>query len=160
MFLAEIGPPAKAAVPLLIEEVNQLSNKELPTHIGPDLFAQLSELRATVQCLGRFGLVARDAVEPLRPLLKHFNFGVQVDAAEALWKINKSQQALEHLQRTTREGEPRLRMHVIGVLHDFNQMPKEATAAVVRFLQDEDFEVRYAAAELLKKIDPGTTHHQ
>jgi HEAT repeat protein len=155
-FLAEIGPPAKAAVPILTEKIKRAYLN--PPKEGPPSSRRyrFGWFRLHIRCLGKFGPLAEKSVGTLLPLLKHKDLGVQLDAAVSLWKINKSSKALDLLQTTARHKSPYVSMYAINLLHEIGKTPKEASAAVVNYLKDEELEVRVKAAQLLKKIDPAT----
>src|SRR5262249_9574746 len=63
--LAEIGPPAKAAIPILVEKLKTFSIR-LGTFT--QMMREVSVKRRAAQCLGRFGPDAKEAGEVLRRL--------------------------------------------------------------------------------------------
>jgi HEAT repeat protein len=156
-YLAEIGPPAKAAVPLLIDKVRESSKepKFQPGKLGLHQYQnRLARLGVWIRCLAQFGPEAKEAVPVLEPLLLEANFYLQREAARALWQIAKSEKALDHLKKEVQEGGPIGCLEATRILHELGQLPKEAVPLVVELLRHQDFEVRDDAATLLKLIDP------
>jgi HEAT repeat protein len=150
--LAAIGRPARAAIPVLIDKLkppSRDSDKDEWTRLG-----DVSIKRVFVRCLGQFGPEAKEAGAVLRALLKHGNPYLEMEAARALWQIEKAEKALAHLKRQLRAESPDVRLKAARLLHDLGKLPKEAVPAVTRLLKDKDFEVRGDAAELLKVIAP------
>src|SRR5262249_36199443 len=139
-YLAEIGPPGKAAVPLLIDKLKPIAKD--PKKSFHFCFGENSTPRIWVKSLGKFGPDAKAAVGVLQLLLKHGYDYLEMDAATALWKIEKSQPALAYLQKKLQAESPYVRLYAVGLLSDLGRLPKEAVPVVTKLLQYEDFQIR------------------
>jgi HEAT repeat protein len=158
-YLAEIGPPAKAAVPVLLEKLQHAARALQRSPRGATPYRMwLSRTGVWVRCLGKFGPAAKGAVGVLRPLLKEGNVFLEMDAARALWQIEQSPEALAVLKQRLQDRWPAARLQAARVLHDLGKLPNEATPLVASLLRHGDFAVRDEAAEVLRKIDPKTAH--
>jgi HEAT repeat protein len=155
--LAEIGAPARDAIPALIEKLRKSATelKRAPRGATPWRM-YLSRTGLWVRCLGKFGPAAKGAADLLRPLLKEGNAFLEMDAARSLWQIEQSPDALKVLQQRLQQRWPAVRLEAARVLHDLGKVPKEASPLVAALLRNGDFAVRDEAAEVLRKIDPRT----
>ena len=139
--LAEIGPPARAAVPALVKAMN-VSNKHA--------------LRlCAVKAVGRIGAEAREAIPSLIIALEGEGSGyVSPAAVDALVQIGPV--AVPALIKALRESKPAVRQAASEALGRLGPAAKAAVPALSEALKDSDFFVRAAAAFALWRIDGQT----
>jgi HEAT repeat protein len=155
--LAEIGAPARDAIPALIDKLRKsVAELQRAPRGATPWRMYLSRTCGWVRCLGKFGPAAKGAADLLRPLLKEGNPYLEMDAARALWQIKQSPEALKVLRKRLQERWPAVRLEAARVLHDLGKAPTEGTPLVAGLLRHADFAVRDEAAEVLRKIDPKT----
>jgi HEAT repeat protein len=155
LYLADIGPPAREAIPVLLERLRRSAMALTGGFRGErESLSTIFELFDWADCLGQFGPDAKQAASVLRPLLKHEIDYLQLKVARALWRIDRSPEALTVLKQLLADGWPSLRMDAARVLHEFGKFPKESLPRITALLRHNDFAIREEAAELLRKIDP------
>lgn len=136
--LGRIGlPGAEPAVPLLIETLSS---------------RHLSVRRNAPRALGRLGPAARQAVPRLRALLADEDAAVRIEAAGALWLIDRAPEALSALRDMVGRGDAQ----ACDTVRVLGQMPPapETTALLVAALGARDEEVRATAAWALAQQGP------
>ena len=140
--LAKIGPGAKAAVPKLIET---LQNSEGPACYG------------ACYALGSIGSDAIDAKPALRKTLKGEDESLCLFSAWALAQIDPGctetcGETVPVLVQGLEDENAQFRMQAASALQCLGPLAKPAAGALKKALQDEDEHVRQAAAEALKAI--------
>ncbi len=136
--LGGIGlPGASPAVPLLIETLSS---------------RHLSVRRNAPRALARLAPAARGAVPRLRELLADEDAQVRIEAAGALWVIDRQPEPLSLLRETIRRGGP----HGCAAVRMLGRMEPvaETTALLVQTLGAPDDEVRGTAAWALAQKGP------
>jgi HEAT repeat protein len=157
--LGEIGPPAKAAVPLLIEmlEGKRESTKAAPVYIGPPTPWFHVRTYAAI-ALGRIGPEAKTAIPALIKSSKQADDGLQtagplrVRSARALWRIdpNHAESVLAVL-RGTKERYPLNRIAIDSIIM-IGPPAKAAVPDLIRALDDDHGDVQLAAIDALGMI--------
>jgi HEAT repeat protein len=127
--LGRLGPKARASVPALAEALT-------------DEHPRVREEAA--RALGRVGVDARSAAFRLVNALKDRDAAVRAAAAEA---------AVQPLMGVLQQGEVEERVAAVRILGDIGPVAKAAVPLLVQALNDRF--VRPAAADALKRIDPG-----
>jgi HEAT repeat protein len=127
--LAQIGPRARASVPALAEALT-------------DEHPRVREEAA--RALGKVGVDARAAAFRLVAALKDRDPAVRAAAAEA---------AVQPLIGVLQQGDLDKRLAAARILGDIGPTAKAAVPVLLEALNDR--QVRFAAAEALKRIDPG-----
>ena len=135
--LGNIGPDARAAVPALIEALN---------------VEQEWIRRRAAWALGKIGPGARAAVPALIEALRDENRRVGVSAHYALFRIVSHPEAIPNLIEALRQGTHLVREDAARVLGNIGPDAKAAVSALAEAQKDEVADVRWSAAEALKKI--------
>lgn len=145
--LGRIGPEAKEAIPAL--------TVVLKTEGGED-----SAYSAAAEALGRIGPEARSAVPFLRAMLQHPDSYVRVNAALALWHIDKNRSGLPVVTAGLGDRKARVRAYAAEALWLMRQ-DRRAVSVLLDVLRDADFSdapaannERYIAARALGRIGP------
>jgi HEAT repeat protein len=136
--LGRIGPAAEAEIPLLGQTMHSVGH--------------LAVRRASAESLGNFGPVAKPIAKDLATLLTNDDAITRVNAAVALWKIDRDAKALPALQKMLHDGpapEPYLAAVAMGQME-----PDAATVApaLIEALHSADRDVRRAAARSLGQL--------
>jgi HEAT repeat protein len=178
--LGAIGPPARDAVPALAaalgdpEEIVRLEAARALRALGPAARGAVRDLvkvltrsdenphvrLMAVQALAAVGPGALPAAAALRQVRDSRDPDWRlagVESARALWKLGrKADEYLPSLSRVLhRDPNPDARRRAAQVLGEIGPAAKSAVADVVDALDDLEDEVSSAAAEALRKIDPG-----
>lgn len=140
--LAKIGPDAKAAVPALVAALKKRR--------GPICFA-------LVFALGKIGPDAVDAKPVLLKTVDSKDESLSLISAWSLTQIHPqcpecAAKALPVLTAGLADPSPRFRRGAAEALRSLGPRAKPAEAALKRLLDDEDPEVRQAAADALEAI--------
>ncbi|MGO9115893.1 MAG: HEAT repeat domain-containing protein [Thermoguttaceae bacterium] len=133
-----IGPAAEQEIPFLIETMR--STKLLAVR------------RSTAEALGSFGPAARPAVSELLKMLNNDDEITCVNAAAALWKIDRHPKAVPALLEVLRHGNSS-QMYATAVV--LGQIEKEADViapALIEALHAPSADVRRAAARSLGQL--------
>lgn len=131
LALEGMGPAAADAVPVLIE----LLPKNTP---------------AVMKTLGGIGPAAQAAVPVLIKIFEG-NDSLVVDAAEALWRINKYPQAIPAIYAALQDENVALRRTAAIALERLGTDAKAAAPALVSALRDKEPMVRVFAANALRQ---------
>jgi HEAT repeat protein len=111
-----------------------------------------------VLVLGALGPASKEATPALVEALDDENISVRLLAADALHRVDLESFPLKAVSLLIRAlGDPGtyVRLHAVQILHNWGPYAKPAIARLVEVAQkDEDEEVRDAAAEAVKAIDP------
>ena len=154
--LGRIGPKAAAAVPVLMETIKSQGH--------------LSVRRNSAAALGGVGAAAKPAVAALEAALQDKDATVRVNAAVALWQIDRHAKAIPALIEMLRQGSEsapyeaavvlgRLGAAKTGTGSERSEVPVPVFAetvvpALVEALRHADADVRRAAARSLAAIGP------
>ncbi len=138
-FLGRIGPQAAAAVPTLVERLED--ERGINTAVAEALW-KIAKHPAVIPALTRH-------------LEADWN---GIEAARALWEINKSPKAIAALAEATREGvrldEFQQAVFAMAFLRDIGPEAKAAAPALEELLRCSDRMYEEAIVEALEKIDP------
>ncbi len=154
--LGELKPPSPAVVSALTAALHD-----------PDFTVE----RAVVQALANAGPAATGAVPGLTTMLKQPDEGVRLIAADALWRISPEQAngivaLLTNMVTTTDTkltpaptGQPgrdasEIRMAAVDVLGEMGPLAKEAAPVVRNLLPRGGDDLRFRAANALRRIEP------
>ncbi|HLY07741.1 MAG TPA: HEAT repeat domain-containing protein [Planctomycetota bacterium] len=135
-----LGSEAQAAIPVLAQALKDEN---------PDL------RRDAASVLGDFGGAGKTALPALTPALKDPDGGVRCAAAWAVARITggqATQRAVEVLIGGLKDKEPRARQDAARILGDVGTDARSAAPALTAALDDENDDVRKAAAEALGKV--------
>jgi HEAT repeat protein len=139
--LGRIGPPAAAgAVPLLTRTLAS---------------QHVSVRRNAAEALGQFGRAARGGVADIEKLLSDPDAVARVEAAAALWKIDRSPRAVPSLLRSLDSGGPGA-CRAAAVLGELDFEPDRVVPGLMGSLGQGDDDVRRAAMRALERIGPKT----
>lgn len=145
--LGNMGPWAKAAIPILTPHLKQSSTQ-----------MRVGERHTRFLCawaLGDIGAEARPAVADLLRLLSDADWGVRFSAAQALGKIgHDAPNVVPALVPLLNDKQEVVRRHAIKSLGLFGPQAKQAIPSLVQILEDDDEESGEAAFAALAKIDP------
>jgi HEAT repeat protein len=136
--LGRIGAAAEAEIPFLRETMR--STKLLAVR------------RSTAEALGSFGPAAKPAVSDLVKMLDNDDDITRVNAAVALWKIDRHPKAVPALLAMLRQGDP---SQTFAAADALGQMETEAAAvapALIEALHAPVGDVRRAAARSLGQL--------
>lgn len=136
--LIRIGPPAKDAVPELIE---LLKSKE------PNLPAFAASV------LGRIGPAAAAAVQELRALLKNLKGDERSFAGFDLWRVDRSDEALLAAVEGLKSDRPEMRYQIANDLGYFGAEAKSALPALRAALKHPNGDTRLIAAVTIHRIE-------
>jgi HEAT repeat protein len=174
LALGHIGPKAKAAIPTLVDYLNnrEAMRKE-PGHyqhaaaalarIDPDVKAVVPMLLkrledkdytvrlAAVSSLGRLGPHAGEAVPALVKLAESADY-LGALAANSLWQVSKHEAAVPALSRHLKDADRNAREAAAESLGNIGPDAKASIPALTEALKDEDAAVRQAAGAALKKV--------
>jgi len=157
--LGEIGPEAKAAVPMLIEmlEGKRESTKAAPIYIGPATPWFNVRTDAAI-ALGRIGPDAKAAIPALIRATRQGDDGqkkagpLRVRSARALWRIDpKHAESIPAVIRGLKEPYPMNRMALDSVIM-IGPAAKDAVPKLFKALEDDHGDVRLAAIDALGMI--------
>jgi HEAT repeat protein len=171
--LVALGGPADTLVPRLVEwlkdadvqqrrtagEVLTLLGREATPAI-PGLIPALrdsdKEVRGNaLRCLGQIGSAAREAIPALTTLVKDDRQASdRVLAAEVLWAVARSPDAVPALKKAVKETKAREKTEAASVLWRCGKAP-EAVTALVEVLENGTEADRLTALEALREIGPG-----
>ena len=139
-----LGPTAKAAVPPLIE---LLDNQEAGDFAAVGDFAAWS-----------LAAIGPESVQPLIPALADGNPVVRARAADALGRIGPSaESAVGALVKCLKDSDSYTRTRAADALGEINRQPSFVVPAVVESLSDANAGVRFWAAESLGKFGARAT---
>ena len=168
--LGRIGQAAQPEIPVLIKTMNSTP--------------LLAVRRSAAEALGNFGAAAKPAVSELLKMLNNDDDMTRVNAAVALWKIDRHPQAVPALLQMLRRGNSsqayaaavalgqmeneaeRIAPALIAALHapaadvrraaarSLGQLGKAAFPALKKAMQDPDAEVRRMVIEALSWMGP------
>jgi HEAT repeat protein len=181
-ILRDMGADARAAVPALINALtdkdpgvhtaaaNTLDELKLNINAASPLLIlalqtwEKDDRRTAVNCLIRIGA---DAVPALNHALEDRNADVRAAAANAMQGMGRNAKAgVPALSRTLKDPEPNVRSAVVQALDQIsfqetsfpnksNELGDEFKSAIpglIQMLKDEDVEIRYDAAIVLRRI--------
>jgi HEAT repeat protein len=139
--LAQIGPNAKDAVPVLIEKLN-------PKYSGWVRYE-------AADALGAIGTEAKAAIPPLIEALNEKPSGnnIRVYAAAALWNIDQHDEALRVLISALRVNDAQRRIAFRAVAK-IEPDAEDAVAFVADALKEDNLDVKIMAAETLRGWGP------
>jgi HEAT repeat protein len=139
--LAKAGPLAKAAIPQLTTALK-------------DTDAEVR--RQVLITLGGLGPAA-GSTDKIKPLLNDKNQAVRFQAVTTIWEIDHkvSDQELKVLEKALKQDDTGEVLQALQILSDLGPAAKLSAPAVAALLKHDDKQVRGAAAQTLKKIDPG-----
>jgi HEAT repeat protein len=140
--LSEYGANAKAAVPRLIELLEN----------DPDPNLQWEAART----LGKIGPDAQAAIPSLIKALKSTSGTLREHAAETLGELQATV-AVPDLIAVLDDSDPRVRRDTIRALGQLGPAAKPAWEKIERLRNDEDVFVRQAVVIALRRIDPART---
>jgi HEAT repeat protein len=178
--IGQIGPPAREAVPLLVEAIGATSvDVRRPAidalgRIGPDArdavpaiikevdlpkdhvnYAPLAYFRRlAARALGRIGPDAAEAVPVLQKALENEDDVYRVEAAVALWKISQYPETVATLESVIRQGGTEGAYEAVMAILELGAEGETATATLVAALGHTDPDVRRAAAKVLAQFGP------
>jgi HEAT repeat protein len=132
--LGRIGPGAESAVPRLIAT---LKSKPMPV---------VSVRRTVPVALGKIGPAAKPAVPGLVGLLGDADWGVRVNAAAALWRIDRHARAIPALVDMLRFSTGTGPYKAAVALGSLGPEAEPAVAGLIGALRHTDADVRRAAA--------------
>jgi HEAT repeat protein len=174
-IIARIGPPAKAAVPALVEALGDESSETRSevllalAAIGPDAASAVPAVTKAVRdpdmnvryaacyALGRIGPAAMPAKEELRKCLSSADQFLGMASAWALAQVDPqcsetAGKSVPLLTKALEAPDAMTRLHAIEALCCLGPLAKDAVPALKRALQDANEDVRAAAAEALREI--------
>jgi HEAT repeat protein len=145
LILSEIGPEAEAAVPALLEAMQQ---------------SEAEERRATLVCLGAIGPGGKAACEAIvRTLLRDQNVAVRASAAYALGRIGSaSDDVIPALKQSLQDEDAFTRLVSAWSLVEMNlrdeQFARLVVPLLIELLKHEQPALRTMAAETLGHLGP------
>ncbi|MHC4251099.1 MAG: HEAT repeat domain-containing protein, partial [Planctomycetota bacterium] len=137
LSLRRLGPAANAAVPALIEALEDRDlNVRYPTS-RPSV--RTSESTAAAGALGRIGPDARDAVPALAQALKDTDIFLRANAAEALGKIGPAaREAVPALVAASKDTIPYVRGKAEAALKQIGQGAAAADGALAEWKRERE----------------------
>ena len=177
--LGEIGPKARAAMPLLIKGLEEqelfVTNATIEAlgQMGTAAKAAVPHLAKIVNgeepinagnalmTLGALGRDAKDDVPAIARALRHPNKNVRANAISALGQIGPlAKPAVPELVKTLAkaltDNDREVRDHITRTLGTIGPEAKVAVPTLIKILEDPDEEARLDAAEALVEIGSGT----
>ncbi len=136
--LGRIGPAAQPEIPFLSETMRTTK--------------LLAVRRSTAEALGNFGPAARSAVGDLVKMLDNEDDITRVNAAVALWKIDRDAKALPALVEMLRQGDPSQTYAAAVALGQMGAEADTVAPALIEALHAPDGDVRRAAARSLGQL--------
>ncbi len=136
--LGRIGPAAEAEIPFLIETMQSTT--------------LLAVRRSTAEALGNFGAAARPAVGELLKMLDNDDEVTRVNAAVALWKIDRHPKAVPALLEMLRRGDASQAYPAAVALGHIGQEAERIAPALIAALHAPSADVRRAAARSLGQL--------
>jgi HEAT repeat protein len=136
--LGRIGPAAAAEIPLLVETMRTTK--------------LLAVRRSTVEALGNLGPAAKPAVSDLLKILGNEDEISCVNAALALWKINRHAKAVPALVAMLRQGNSSQAFAAAEALGQIEADADAVAPALIGALHSRDADVRRAAARSLGQL--------
>ena len=178
VIIARIGPPAKSAVPALIEALKDKNPKTRSEvlfalgAIGPDAVSAVPAITDSLDdpdmkvcygacyALGKIGPVAMPAKVRLREKLSSSDEFLSMASAWALSNIHPecaatAQQSVPSLIKALKEPDSMIRLHAIESLQRLGILARDAVDDLKKLLQDENRDIRDAAAKAIKTISNG-----
>jgi HEAT repeat protein len=173
MSLGQVGEPEQV-IPLLIpilrerggaggspSSAAQAALQAIGPKTVPALIEALSDQQAetrlaSLRILGRFGNQARAAVSRITALLQDPDELVCVNAAEALWKVDRRAQAAIPvlIQGLKNQQSWPIRSDASYILGQIGPEAKAAVPALIELLRDQYDDIRRNAIEALGRIGP------
>ncbi len=172
--LGTLGPQAAPAVPALHSVLDVNSGKNEYTRsmaawalgrIGPAAEPEISFLietmratkllavrRSTAEALGMFGAAAKPAVSELLKMLDNDDAITRVNAAVALWKIDRHPKAVPALLEMLRRNDRSQAYAAAVALGQMEQEADRVAPALIEALHARDADVRRAAARSLGQL--------
>jgi HEAT repeat protein len=141
--LGRISASARAAIPALLTALKR-PGEEDPIY------------SSTAEALGRFGPAAKTAVPVLLEKLKHPDSYVRVNAAKALWHIDRDRAGIGVARAGLEDRRDRVRVYAAEALWFMEQHP-QAIPTLVEVLGENGPDAaveRYMAARALGRIGP------
>ena len=139
--LGRIGPAAEPEIPFLIETMRTTK--------------LLAVRRSTAEALGNFGPAAKPAVGELLKMLNNEDEITRVNAAVALWKIDRHPKAVPALLEMLRHGDPSQAYPAAVALGQMEQEAETVAPALIEALHAPVADVRRAAARSLGPVGQG-----
>ncbi len=138
--LAEIGPPAKAAVPELMEYLKS-NDADVVT--------------SSAAALGKIGPGSKSAIPALTARLKSSdNQYTRVCIAQALWRIDRYEESLQVLQDALKNSNDFMVLsEAAGAIGEMGQKATGSAELLAPLLKSTDSFVRDAAAKALKQLE-------
>jgi len=169
--LGEVGPGAHAAIPALMDALTQSHYQDGPcafalcriTPVSGKTVLAVSKLLESddwryrlgiAYCLGALGPAAKPAVPSLIAALDHGSADLRGAAGPALWKIGETNIALAAHIHILKTDESYYRRGSASFLGNLGTQAKLAVPTLLELLNDEEADVRQAAREAVRKIDP------
>ena len=136
--LGRIGSAAEPEIPFLIETMHTTK--------------LLAVRRSTAEALGNFGPAAKPAVSELLKMLHNDDEIARVNAAVALWKIDRHPKAVPALLEMLRHGNSSQAYPAAVALGQMEQEAQRVASALIEALHAPDDDVRRAAARSLGQL--------
>jgi len=134
--------------------LGKIGVKAVPALIEATKAGSASQREYAADALGRIGPAAKDAVEPLKKLLKNEHRPIQVWSAIALAKIDGTADVVPTLIEVLLEDKsPATRQQSAVALGNIGPKAKAAIPALRAMLKEEDEALQQAAEEALKAIE-------
>jgi HEAT repeat protein len=167
--LGRIGPEIKAVSTAVVKALDdpepavRTAAVEAVARAGPgcsgDLAKRLQDKDANIRRrvaaqLSQFGPAAKEALPALQQAVEDEDRGVAVQAAEALWKIDRQKTGLPALVRGLVAKDMPVRREAVRVLGAMGPEAKDAVPALLSATQDADNLVRAEALQALQRVDP------
>ncbi len=168
--LAEIGPPAKVAVPALKKHFHFIGGPLVGSgakalwrmgHKDQILQNLIDNLKKkdypgpSIADLATFGPEAKAALPALTPYLKNEDVSLRMSAAVAVCRIGgPSAEAISVLTQGLADESRTVSLAAANHLGELGPLAKDAAPALVKALAHEDFDVYQAAVQALNWINP------
>ncbi len=186
LSLGYMGPAARQSVPLLIELLKapfqveeaalgyqDLGRRNAAIALGcitrnTDVAVKplieafkdqgLEVAEHAVMALGEIGPAAKEAIEPLRQVLKNDNRArMRIHSAASLARIDPptyTKSSVAFLIKALNDKQQYVRHNAVDALQDIGPAAKEAIPALTRLLKDDDGVLARRAARAIRVIDP------
>ncbi len=139
--LGRFGPNAASAVPAMVKSLESTVNDATVRRRG-------------ARSLGRIGPAAKAAAPVLAAALESDDLLYRIEAALALWRINRDKRAVPALLALLREDNDDAAFAAAMALAELNDDSPATINALVRTLGHANADVRQAAAHALVQIGP------
>jgi HEAT repeat protein len=177
MALARIATPTEA-LPALLEAFVEPQTREHDRNedaitkaiiqFGADAVGPVAELLQdkrpevrvrAISVLVRFGQQARDIVPQLMAVMEDKDVDVALNAAEAVWKIDRRPEVLPHFMRGLKAKTPYNRVRAARNLMTMGAQAKPAVPDLIAACKDRDSSVRREAYQALMALEPETARN-